>query len=72
MLIYKYSKPLSFHGVAFGSQNGVLRRMAQIAREIQDSIPRDPLLPQAANIQSSFAEALDSVCPVTFLITTTC
>ena len=35
--------------------------MAQIALDIQSSVPRDPLLPQAASVESSFAEALDSV-----------
>ncbi|KAF9531678.1 hypothetical protein CPB83DRAFT_848544 [Crepidotus variabilis] len=54
-------KPLSFHGVSFGSSNHILRRMVQIAREIETSVPRDPLLPQTAFVESSFAEALDSV-----------
>ncbi|PPQ72320.1 hypothetical protein CVT26_007277 [Gymnopilus dilepis] len=54
-------KPLSFHGVSFGPKNQILRRMAQIAREIQTSVPPDPLQPAAAMVESSFAEALDSV-----------
>jgi len=54
-------KPLSFHAVSFGPQNSTLRRMAQIALEIQTNAPRDPLLPSTAIIHSSYAEALDSV-----------
>ncbi|KAF9064891.1 hypothetical protein BDP27DRAFT_1467712 [Rhodocollybia butyracea] len=54
-------KPLSFHAVAFGPRNGALRRMAQIALEAQNRAPRDPLLPPAAYVESSYAEALDSV-----------
>lgn len=55
------SRPVSFHGVSFGPNNGTLRRMVQIAREIQNGVPRDPLQPAAAVVESSFAEALDSV-----------
>ncbi|KIK55622.1 hypothetical protein GYMLUDRAFT_76385 [Collybiopsis luxurians FD-317 M1] len=54
-------KPLSFHAVAFGPRNTTLRRMAQIALEIQNRAPRDPLMPAAAYIESSYAEALDTV-----------
>lgn len=35
--------------------------MAQIAREVQNNAPQDPLLPPAARIESSYAEALDTV-----------
>lgn len=35
--------------------------MVQIARSIESSVPRDPLMPPAAFVESSFAEALDSV-----------
>ena len=55
------SKPLSFHSVSFGPATNTLRRMAQIALEVQSSAPRDPLLPATALVDSSFAEALDTV-----------
>jgi hypothetical protein len=57
------SKPLSFHSISFGpaTSTNTLRRMAQIALEVQNSAPRDPLLPATAMIDSSFAEALDTV-----------
>jgi hypothetical protein len=35
--------------------------MAQIAREVENSAPRDGSLPANAHIESSYAEALDSV-----------
>lgn len=35
--------------------------MAQIALEVQNTAPRDPLAPAAATVDSSYAEALDSV-----------
>ncbi|KAJ7210563.1 hypothetical protein GGX14DRAFT_451174 [Mycena pura] len=56
-------KPLSFHSVSFGraSQSSVLRRMAQVALEVQTNAPRDPLLPAEATINSSYSEALDTV-----------
>ncbi|KAJ7066394.1 hypothetical protein C8F01DRAFT_1123111 [Mycena amicta] len=56
-------KPLSFHSVSFGkaSQSGYLRRMAQVALEVQNSAPRDPLAPAGATIESSYSEALDTV-----------
>ncbi|KAF9525383.1 hypothetical protein CPB83DRAFT_772200, partial [Crepidotus variabilis] len=54
-------KPLSFHGVAFGTDSATLQRMVQIAQQIEKSAPRDPLLPLTAHVGSSFAEALDSV-----------
>ncbi|KAJ7430289.1 hypothetical protein FB451DRAFT_1500209, partial [Mycena latifolia] len=56
-------KPLSFHSVSFGSakKSAVLRRMAQLALEIQTNAPQDPLTPAEAVINSSYSEALDSV-----------
>ncbi|KAJ7698920.1 hypothetical protein B0H17DRAFT_1049693 [Mycena rosella] len=56
-------KPLSFHSVSFGSaaQSAVLRRMAQLALEVQTNAPRDPLTPAEAPINSSYSEALDTV-----------
>jgi hypothetical protein len=56
-------KPLSFHAVSFGQDNTSmsLRRMAQIALEVQNTAPRDPLAPPAAIVLSSYAEALDTV-----------
>lgn len=54
-------KHLSFHAVSFGPRNEVLRRMAQIARDVQNRAPRDPALPATAYVESSYAEALDSV-----------
>ena len=55
-------KPLSFHAVSFGqdASNSSLRRMAQLALEIQNHAPNDPLLPTAANIPSSFNTALNT------------
>ena len=38
-----------------------LRRMAEIAREVQNNAPRDPLVPVAATIFSSYTQALDTV-----------
>ncbi|KAH9166548.1 hypothetical protein EDB89DRAFT_2232826 [Lactarius sanguifluus] len=69
----QHGKPLSFHAVFFGpdgessssssdsDQNSpvsTLRRMVDIAREIQNRAPPDPLLPTAA---TSFNTALDTV-----------
>jgi hypothetical protein len=56
-------KPLSFHAVSFGqdSTSSSLRRMAQIALEVQYTAPHDPLLPAEAKIPSSYTEALDTV-----------
>ncbi|KAF7978534.1 hypothetical protein HWV62_45430 [Athelia sp. TMB] len=57
------SKALSFHSVSFGPDRASpsLRRMAQIALEAQNNAPRDPLMPAAAMVLSSYSEALDSV-----------
>lgn len=56
-------RPLSFHAVSFGkdSTSSSLRRMAQIALEVQYKAPHDPLLPAVAKISSSYTEALDTV-----------
>ncbi len=56
-------KPLSFHAVSFGADNysHSLRRMAQIAREVQNNAPRDPLAPPNSVIESSYTNALDTV-----------
>jgi len=56
-------KALSFHAVSFGSdtQAYYLQRMAQLALEIQNNAPHDPLLPAGPVIPSSFTTALDTV-----------
>jgi hypothetical protein len=55
-------KSLSFHAVAFGQSNSPsLRRMAQIATEVENSGERDPLAPDQARIPSSYTEAIDTV-----------
>jgi hypothetical protein len=56
-------RPLSFHTVSFGQDvtSSSLRRMANIALDVQNNAPQDPLLPAAANIPSSYTEALDTV-----------
>jgi hypothetical protein len=57
--------PLSFHAVSFGndSYTGKLRRMVQIAQEVEKGAPRNSL---TNSIPSSFTEALDSVNVVCF------
>ncbi|KAH7910222.1 hypothetical protein BJ138DRAFT_1127056 [Hygrophoropsis aurantiaca] len=59
----RLGKPLSFHAVSFGpdSSSAYLRRMADIALEVQNNAPRDPLAPAAATVLSSYSEALDTV-----------
>jgi len=56
-------RPLSFHAVSFGhdAASSSLRRMTQIALDVQNNAPQDPLLPATANIPSSYTEALDTV-----------
>jgi len=54
-------KPLSFHAVSFGPKTSSLRRMVQLAREIQNNAPHDSLLPADSVITSSFTTALDTV-----------
>ncbi|KAH8980308.1 hypothetical protein EDB92DRAFT_1900987 [Lactarius akahatsu] len=59
----RQGRPLSFHSVSFGqdASSSSLRRMAQIALEVQNNAPHDPLLPAGANVPSSYTEALDTV-----------
>ncbi|KAL5513533.1 hypothetical protein ACEPAH_3932 [Sanghuangporus vaninii] len=56
-------RALSFQAVSFGPDGSStwLRRMVQIAKEVQDRAPRDPLLPANAVVESSYSIALDSV-----------
>lgn len=57
-------KPLSFHSVSFGPEFSVplLRKMAQIALDVQENACQDPGLPAAVSgPPSSFATALDTV-----------
>ena len=58
------SRAVSFHSVSFGSErySAWLRRMVDIAKEIQGAAPRDPLLSANAIVESSYNIALDSVC----------
>jgi hypothetical protein len=55
--------PLSFHTVSFGpdASSHTLRRMAELALEVQNSAPCDPLKPPTVSMPSSFSVALDSV-----------
>jgi hypothetical protein len=57
------SKALSFHSVSFGpdGSSSSLRRMTQIALDVQNNAPRDPLAPPAATVASSYTQALDTV-----------
>ncbi|KAG1719879.1 hypothetical protein EDB19DRAFT_1966852 [Suillus lakei] len=59
----RLGKPLSFHAVSFGSgrSSTYLRRMSQIALDIQNNAPRDPLVPLGATVASSYTQALDTV-----------
>ncbi|KAH9059751.1 hypothetical protein EDB87DRAFT_1577415 [Lactarius vividus] len=52
--------PLSFHAISFGPDNrtNVLRKMVQIAQEVEKSAPRNSL---TKGITSSFTRAADSV-----------
>ncbi|KAF7308999.1 VWFA domain-containing protein [Mycena kentingensis (nom. inval.)] len=53
-------RPLSFHAVSFGreSQSGYLRRMADVALEVQNNAPAGQM---GTTIDSSYSEALDTV-----------
>lgn len=51
-------RALSFHAVSFGPHNSVLRRMPDIASDVQRSAPPDPMHPA---VPSSYVEALDFV-----------
>ncbi|KAG2365210.1 hypothetical protein BDR07DRAFT_1399490 [Suillus spraguei] len=59
----RLGKALSFHAVSFGpdGSSATLRRMTQIALDIQNNAPRDPLAPAAAIVASSYTQALDTV-----------
>ena len=52
-----YRRPVSFHSVSFGVFNGKLRNMAQIAREVENTAPRD----KANSLPSSYTEAMSTV-----------
>ncbi|EJD00191.1 uncharacterized protein FOMMEDRAFT_112544 [Fomitiporia mediterranea MF3/22] len=56
-------RAVSFQAVSFGPDGSstFLRRMAQIAKEVEDRAPRDPLLPANAVVGSAYNIALDSV-----------
>ena len=56
-------RPLSFHAVLFGeeSSSSSLRRMAEIALEVQNDGTNDPRRPTGANVPSAYTEALDTV-----------
>jgi Mg-chelatase subunit ChlD len=62
-LALRLGKPLSFHAISFGqeSESVHLRRMVQIALDIQNDAPQDPLAPVAATLLSSYSQALDTV-----------
>jgi hypothetical protein len=49
---------LSFHAVAFGPSSAILQRMVNLATDIQNRAPQDPMRPA---IPSSYTTALDSV-----------
>lgn len=59
----RQGRALSFHAVSFGQEatSSSLRRMTQIALDVQTNAPHDPLLPAAANVPSSYSVALDTV-----------
>ncbi|KAI9511011.1 hypothetical protein F5148DRAFT_1274479 [Russula earlei] len=59
----RLGKPLSFHSISFGpdTSSAYLRKMATLALGIQNNAPRDPLMPQAGSIPSSYSIALDTV-----------
>ena len=52
--------PLSFHAVSFGQpfNSAKLRRMVEVAQEVEKSAPRNSL---TNSIASSYTEALDTV-----------
>ena len=56
-------RPLSFHAVSFGEESSLssLRRMTEIALDIQKHGARDPLHPSGTHVLSSYTEALDTV-----------
>ncbi|KAH8114634.1 hypothetical protein DFH11DRAFT_1508479 [Phellopilus nigrolimitatus] len=56
-------RALSFQAISFGpeGESARLRRMSEIAKEVQSRAPRDPLLPANAVMESAYSVALDSV-----------
>jgi hypothetical protein len=56
-------KPLSFHSISFGqdTSSSSLRRMANVALEIQNNAPHNSQTPATALVPSSFAISLDTV-----------
>ncbi|KAG8854044.1 hypothetical protein FRB91_004122 [Serendipita sp. 411] len=59
----RMGKPLAFHTVAFAGENAgsvYLERMTNIAREIFEAAPADPLIPPGVN-HCSFHNAVDTV-----------
>jgi hypothetical protein len=61
-------RPLSFHAVSFGpnAAPSSLRKMAQIALDVQNNAPQDPLHPPTASVPSSYTAALDTVRSTSF------
>lgn len=59
---HTYRRPLAFHAVSFGEDGGsvYLQQMSNIAHEIYEAAPPDPLIPAGTN-PCSFNEALDTV-----------
>ncbi|PAV19468.1 hypothetical protein PNOK_0440200 [Pyrrhoderma noxium] len=59
----RLGRAVSFHSVSFGSErySAWLRRMVDIAKEVEGAAPRDPLLSANAIVESSYNVALDSV-----------
>jgi hypothetical protein len=55
--------PRSFHTAPISpdASSFMLRRMAELALEVQNNAPRDPLRPPTMSMPSSFSVALDSV-----------
>jgi len=55
-----FRTPLSFHAVSFGPENrsAVLRRMVQVAQEVEQGAPPNSL---SKGVPSSYSKALDSV-----------
>lgn len=59
----RLGKALSFHSVSFGRNkySATLKRMFQLALEIQNNAPRNTLAPAAVTVPSSYTKALDTV-----------
>ncbi|KAG2346994.1 hypothetical protein BDR05DRAFT_877146, partial [Suillus weaverae] len=56
-------KALSFHTVSFGPERAStsLQRMTQIALDIQNNAPRNPLALPAATVTCIYMQALDTI-----------